>query len=67
MQPRKYISTNALSLPEAREHLGVSQYLIERLVATGELPSVKIGHLRRVLRADLDSFIAARRKVAVQS
>jgi excisionase family DNA binding protein len=43
---------------EAAEVLAVSQRQVERLVASGELPSVRVGGARRIRRADLEAYVA---------
>lgn len=46
-----------LSVPHVAEYLDVSQTFARGLIGSGELPSVKVGYLRRVRRQDLDTFI----------
>jgi excisionase family DNA binding protein len=43
-----------------RERLGISRAYVYRLLWAGDIPSMKIGKLRKVRRSDLDAFIAAR-------
>ncbi len=48
----------AYSVPEVAQLLGgASKRWVDELIATGELPSVKIGGRRLVARADLLAFI----------
>jgi excisionase family DNA binding protein len=53
---------NALTLPEAARHLGVSERTIRRWVANGTLPATRLdtrqGHFR-IARDDLDSVLLA--------
>lgn len=54
-----------LSLPEVGAKLKASLSTVRRLVASGDLPSVKLGKgrtaLRRVKASDLAAFVRARR------
>jgi len=43
-------------------HLGVSVRTVRRLIATGELPTHRIGRAVRVSADDLARFLAARRR-----
>ncbi len=43
---------------EIAQHLGVSERTIRRLIASRELPSVKIGGARLVARADLERLLS---------
>jgi excisionase family DNA binding protein len=45
----------------AARALSVSPRTVQLLAARGELPSIKIGKLRRIALADLQHFIDARR------
>jgi excisionase family DNA binding protein len=49
-----------LSPEEVRQHLGLSRTYTYRLLATGAIPCVRIGRLRKVRRTDLEQFIEAR-------
>jgi len=40
--------------------LGISVSLMAKLVAEGTIPSITIGRARRIVRADLDRFVADR-------
>lgn len=51
--PRNY------SIDEVAQILGVSKPLVYRLNGTGELPFFKVGRLRRIRQADLESYIEA--------
>ena len=46
----------ALTKREAAESLGISQRKLEQYIGSGELPSIKFGRARRVLRSDLAGF-----------
>ncbi len=46
------------TVPETAELLGISENHTWNLVHRGELPSIKLGHLRRVPRAALEEWIA---------
>lgn len=48
-----------LSVVEAAELLGVSRAFAYELVLAGELPSVKLGRLRKVRRGELEAYVAA--------
>ncbi|MDA8035152.1 MAG: helix-turn-helix domain-containing protein [Actinomycetota bacterium] len=48
-----------LSVAEAAELLGVSRAFAYELVLAGELPSVKLGRLRKVRRGELEAYVAA--------
>lgn len=43
----------------AAEHLNVTPRLVRKLVATGEIASVKVGRLVRITPAALSDYIAA--------
>lgn len=49
-----------MSPDEVRQHLGLGRTYTYRLLATGAIPSVRIGRLRKVRRSDLEQFIEAR-------
>jgi excisionase family DNA binding protein len=53
-----------LKVPQVATILGVSDKTVWRLVASGELPSVKIGQARRVVPEDLAAYIARLRRGA---
>jgi excisionase family DNA binding protein len=48
-----------MSPTEVRQLLGLGRTYTYRLLATGAIPSVRIGRLRKVRRTDLEQFIAA--------
>ncbi len=51
-----------LKVGEVADKLRVSRALAYRLIRSGELPGVQIGHAVRVLRSDLDEYIKRSRK-----
>lgn len=51
------MTDNCLAIDEVANHLALSTRTVARLIATGDLPSVKIGR-RRVIRASvLNAFL----------
>jgi excisionase family DNA binding protein len=48
-----------MSPDEVRQYLGLGRTNTYRLLATGAIPSVRIGRLRKVRRTDLEQFIEA--------
>jgi excisionase family DNA binding protein len=48
---------NLLSLSEVAERLNISLITVRRLIERGELPSLKIGKVRRVKPADLEAYL----------
>jgi excisionase family DNA binding protein len=53
-------STEYLMSPaEVRQLLGLGRTYTYHLLATGAIPSVRVGRLRKVGRSDLDAFIEA--------
>jgi excisionase family DNA binding protein len=49
-----------MSPEELAEFLGLGRTSTYRLLASGEIPCVRIGRLRKVRRSDVDAFIEAR-------
>jgi excisionase family DNA binding protein len=49
-----------LSVAAVAERLGMSERQIARMIATGELPSVKAGRRRLVLRASIAAWLAGK-------
>lgn len=47
-----------LTVPQVAEQLNTSRRFVDSLIATGDLPSIKIGAARRVQRDVLLKFIA---------
>lgn len=52
--------TRVLTAKQVREYLGVSRATVDRLLASGDLPSFTVRGARRVRRGDLESFIEQR-------
>jgi excisionase family DNA binding protein len=48
-----------MSPDEVRQLLGLGRTYTYRLLATGAIPSVRIGRLRKVRRTDVEQFIEA--------
>ncbi len=48
-----------LTIEEVRAELNIGRTLVYRLVWSGALPVVRIGHALRVRRADLDAYVEA--------
>jgi excisionase family DNA binding protein len=46
-----------MSPDEVRQFLGLGRTYTYRLLATGAIPSVRIGRLRKVRRTDVEKFI----------
>lgn len=46
------------SVDEAASLLGVKRTFVFDLLASGQLPSCKLGRLRKIARADLDAYVA---------
>jgi excisionase family DNA binding protein len=54
-------STEYLMSPaEVRQHLGLGRTYTYQLLATGVIPSVRIGRLRKVRSSDVEKFIQER-------
>jgi excisionase family DNA binding protein len=47
-----------LKVPDVVARLGISRAKVYELMASGELPSVRIGGSRRIRTRDLEAFIA---------
>ncbi|MEV8326766.1 helix-turn-helix domain-containing protein [Kitasatospora sp. NPDC056731] len=57
----------ALTVEEAARRLGVGRTTMYALVASGEVPSVTIGRLRRVPAEALKEYVAARTQAPVST
>lgn len=57
---RRQVLRETLTTGEVADYLGSSERFARGLIASGALPSLKIGALRRVRRSDLDEFVAQR-------
>jgi excisionase family DNA binding protein len=53
------LSEYLLSPKEVRQLLGLGRTYTYQLLASGAIPSVRIGRLRKVRRSDLEQFIEA--------
>lgn len=51
----------ALRIPEAVAVSGLSRTTLYGLIASGDLPAIKVGGRRLILTADLQAFFAAMR------
>jgi excisionase family DNA binding protein len=49
------------STADAADYLGLTTRTVYRFINDGELPAYKMGRVIRILRSDLDAFIASRR------
>lgn len=49
-----------LTVEQAAEYLGCGRSTVYVMLDTGQLPSLKIGKLRRISRTDLDDWIELR-------
>jgi excisionase family DNA binding protein len=54
-------SRGLVTVQDAATYLSCSRRHVERLLARGELPRVRLGRSVRIVVADLDRFIAAQR------
>jgi excisionase family DNA binding protein len=50
-----------LSTSEVARALGVSQRFVKSLIQTGDLPSLKVGRLRRIWLGDLEAWVEHKR------
>ncbi|CAM5469227.1 helix-turn-helix domain-containing protein [Streptomyces viridifaciens] len=57
----------ALTVEEAARRLGIGRTTMYALVASGEVPSVTIGRLRRVPAEALKEYVAARARVSAST
>jgi excisionase family DNA binding protein len=51
-------NANAFRTPNAARFSGMSERTIQRLIASRELPSARVGKIRLVRRKDLEEFLA---------
>lgn len=58
-QHQSEVQPDALTTDQVARVLGLSRSTVATLISRGELISVKIGSARRVLRRDLDAYLAA--------
>ena len=57
---RNELTEYLMSTDEVRQYIGLGRTYTYRLLATGALPCVRIGRLRKVRRTDLEQFIEER-------
>jgi excisionase family DNA binding protein len=55
---RRDLEPDALTTDQVARVLGLSRFTVNTLISRGDLRSVKIGAARRVLRRDLDAYLA---------
>ena len=60
LHPQAEQTRYLMSPEELAEFLGLGRTSTYRLLASGEIPCVRIGRLRKVRRSDVDAFIDAR-------
>lgn len=53
-----------IGTPEIAELLGVTDQTVRNEILRGNLPAIRVGTTYRVLRSDVDAYIAAAAKVA---
>lgn len=61
------MSDELLTVEDVADILKVGRTTIYELLNSGALPSVKIGRCRRVLRSDLNAYIASLRSEAAHA
>jgi excisionase family DNA binding protein len=66
MQQTEQAVRALFGLEEAATYLGVGRTQMYELLRSDEIPSMKIGRLRKVRVVDLDSYIAERLREAQQ-
>lgn len=57
MEATKTTVREVFSPSEAADYLGIGRTTLYSLIADGQIRSLKIGRLRKVRRADLDSYV----------
>jgi excisionase family DNA binding protein len=63
---QSYDPHEALSVKEIAKLLHISEPTIRGWVKSGQLPSLELGGSRRILRRDLDTYIAIHRKYGLR-
>jgi excisionase family DNA binding protein len=61
-KPRAERNGQLLTKEEVGDELAITVRMVERLIATGELPHVKVGSLVRVHRDDLNAYVQRQRR-----
>ncbi len=46
-----------LSVPQCAQRLGLGRSTVYEFIRSGALPSLRVGRLRRIVAADLDTFV----------
>lgn len=60
MTATQTMATGLMTIPQAADFLSISRGLVYQLLRRGELPSVKIGRLRRIPRNAVVRYAAKR-------
>jgi excisionase family DNA binding protein len=55
-----------LSVADICEYMGVSAFVVTKVLRSGELPAVKFGREWRVARADFEDYLNARRAAGTE-
>mgnify|MGYP006274266943 CR=1 FL=1 len=59
------VTADLLTLQQAADYVSTSLRHMRRLASNRQIPTVKIGHLVRIKRTDLDAFINANTRQAI--
>ena len=62
IKPETRPDNSFLTRPQGAEYLAISQRKLDQLVASGEIPRVKIGACVRFDRADLQAFANSKKE-----
>ena len=62
---RVELSKDWLSVADICEYMGVSTFVVTRMLRNGGMPAVKFGREWRVAKADFEDFLNQRRDSAV--
>ena len=55
-------SMDLLSIPDVCQGLGMGKSWVYRRLKTGEIPSIKLGHVIKVQREDLQKYLQSQRR-----
>jgi excisionase family DNA binding protein len=58
--PRAFATGGLLTVSEVAASMRVSNMTVYRLIKSGELPAVRIGHNFRIREADVERYLSAR-------
>jgi excisionase family DNA binding protein len=58
--PRVFATGGLLTVSEVASSMRVSNMTVYRLIKSGELPAVRIGHNFRIREADVERYLSAR-------